>query len=267
MGIRRHGSRGRRRAALTATPPAVLAVIVGAALLAGCGASSGAGAAGGPAPSPAASGAHPSPTSPAPVAASPVARGLVVFDGCSLVYDSGLPEADMMPDQVVRLLPPGLAGVNLGVPGQSTQMMAADAAQEVDPLAARAHGPAVLVVWEGTNDLSYGTDPPYDAPQAYRHLAAYCRARQKAGYEVVLLTVLPREGSAAFSAARNALNARLRDGWPRFADALADVAADPAIGPSGTEFDERYYRDTVHLTATGYGIVAEHVARAVKSLL
>ena len=146
-------------------------------------------------------------------------------------------------------------------------MMAADAAVEVDPLVSRADGPAVLVVWEGTNDLAYGTDPPLDAAQAYRHLAAYCRARREAGYEVVLLTVLPRAGSETFSAARNELNARLREGWPRFADALADVAADPSIGPSGAELDERYYRDTVHLTPEGYGIVAGYVARAVEPLL
>ncbi len=79
--------------------------------------------------------------------------------------------------------------------------------------------------------------------------------------------MLPREGSAAFEAARTALNERLRDGWQRFADGLADVASDPAVGQAGAEFDEVYYRDTVHLTPAGYGVVARRVARAVRDLL
>jgi lysophospholipase L1-like esterase len=163
-------------------------------------------------------------------------------------------------------LPGGVEGVDLGVPGQTTPMMAADAADEVDPLA-RGREPAVLVVWEGTNDLMYGSDPPLDAAAAYRHLASYCRARQRAGYAVVVLTVLPREGSAPFEAARAELNARLRAGWRGFADGLADVAADPALGEAAAEFDRAYYRDTVHLTAAGYGRAARLVAEAVRSLL
>jgi lysophospholipase L1-like esterase len=218
-----------------------------------------------PAASPPASSLAPAAPATSPSASSS-ARGLVVFDGCSLVMDTGLDEAGMMPAQTMALLPAGLEGVNLGVPGQTTGMMQADAEDQVDPLAAGRRRP-VLVVWEGTNDLVYGTDPPLDASAAYRHLAAYCRARQRAGYSVVVLTVLPREGSAEFEAARGALNARLRDGWRGFADRLADVAADPAIGDAGAEFDQTYYRDTVHLTPAGYGVVARRVAAEVRTLL
>ena len=58
-----------------------------------------------------------------------------------------------MPAQVMALLPAGLDMENLGVAGQTTQMMAADAAAEVDPLSDAARPASVLVVWEGTNDL------------------------------------------------------------------------------------------------------------------
>lgn len=196
-----------------------------------------------------------------------LSRGLVVFDGCSLVDDAGVASADGMPAQVMALLPTGLDVANLGVGGQTTQMMAADAAAEVDPLYAAARPAAVLVVWEGTNDLILGAAPPYDARQAYRHLAAYCAARQRAGFQVVICTVLPRGRSAAFYQARNALNARLRAHWRSFADALADVAANETIGGDGAETDTTYYRDTVHLTAAGYAIVAGVVAEAVERLL
>ncbi len=194
-------------------------------------------------------------------------HGLIVFDGCSLVDDAGVPRAARMPEQVMALLPPDLAMRNLGVGGQTTGMMAADAAVEVDPLFSEARDHNVLVVWEGTNDLAYGTTPPLNAAQAYRNLAAYCRARRKAGFTVVVCTVLPRQGSARFSVARDALNAELRTHWRRFADALADVAADPTVGPAGAELDTAYYRDTVHLTPAGYGIVARVIAAAVRRVL
>ncbi len=238
--------------------PAV-AVAAAASLLA-CGAGTG-----GPDVFPAAAVSLPASAAASQTTPAPASR-LIVFDGCSLVMDTGLDEAGMMPAQVMAVLPAGFEGVNLGVPGQTTQMMLADAADEVDPLAAGRRDP-VLVVWEGTNDLMYGTDPPFAPDTAYRRLASYCRARQLAGYKVVVLTVLPREGSAEFEAARTALNAKLRAGWRGFADGLADVAADPELGRAGAEFDEVYFRDTVHLTPAGYGLVARRVAREVRALL
>jgi len=196
-----------------------------------------------------------------------LSRGLVVFDGCSLVDDAGVARDAGMPAQVMALLPGGLGMKNLGVGGQTTQMMAADAGAEVDPLYATSRRCNILVCWEGTNDLILGTAPPYDTRQAYRHLAAYCKARQRAGFRVVICTVLPRGRSAAFYDARNALNAELRAHWRSFADALADVAANMTIGADGAETDATYYRDTVHLTAAGYAIVAREVAGAVERLL
>jgi lysophospholipase L1-like esterase len=172
-----------------------------------------------------------------------------------------------MPAQVMTLLPAGLEMKNLGVGGQTTQMMAADAATEVDPLFDAARPATVLVVWEGTNDLIYGVSPPYDVRQAYENLAAYCRARQRAGFQVVICTVLPRGQSSAFYEARDALNAELRAHWRSFADGLADVGADKTIGADGAETNTAYYRDTVHLTAAGYAIVAGVVADAVERLL
>jgi len=196
-----------------------------------------------------------------------LSRGLVVFDGCSLVDDAGLAPEDGMPAQVMGLLPAGLDMKNLGVGGQTTRMMAADAGAQVDPLYAAARPANILVCWEGTNDLIVGGAPPYDARSAYRHLAAYCAARRRAGFRVVICTVLPRGQSAAFYEARNALNAELRAHWRSFADALADVAADKTIGADGAETDATYYRDTVHLTAAGYAIVAGVVADAARGLL
>jgi len=94
----------------------------------------------------------------------------VVLDGCSLVDDAGVARDDGMPAQAMALLPAGLDMRNLGVGGQTTQMMAADAAAEVDPLYAAARPANNLVCWEGTNDLILGSAPPCDARQAYLRL-------------------------------------------------------------------------------------------------
>jgi lysophospholipase L1-like esterase len=255
---RRWLSAARAGAAGALAAAALAAVITVAATLTACGSQTA---------SPAPTGAGPTSSVPTASASPGGGRGLIVFDGCSLVYDSGLAAADMMPDQTMALLPRGLEMRNLGVPGQTTGMMAADAADQVDPLAAPQREHDILVVWEGTNDLAYGTSPPLNAAEAYRNLAEYCRARRRAGFQVVVCTVLPREGSAAFDAARSDLNERLRAGWPGFADALADVAADPTVGPDGAELDTAYYRDTVHLPPAGYGLVARRVADAVHGLL
>ena len=233
-----------------------VAPVVGAAVAGGCGSSAQTVSAG-------ASWLRSTPA--APVLSAD--RGLVVFDGCSLVADAGVATADGMPEQVMSLLPSDLQLRNLGVAGQTTQQMAADAASQVDPLYCKARAENVLVVWEGTNDLIYGVSPRFDSAQAYRHLADYCRARRRAGFTVVICSVLPRAAGADFAAARRDLNARLRRGWPQFADAIADVGADMTIGPEGAQWDRTYYRDGVHLTPAGYAIVARHVATAVKSVL
>jgi hypothetical protein len=89
-----------------------------------------------------------------------LSRWLVVFDGCSLVEDSGVASQEGMPAQAMALLPAGLDMRNLGVGGQTTQMMAADAAAEVDPLYAAARPSNILVCWEGTNDLILGSALP-----------------------------------------------------------------------------------------------------------
>src|SRR5665647_3284678 len=56
-----------------------------------------------------------------------LSRGLVVFDGCSLVDDAGVAREDGMPAQDMALLPAGLDFRNLGVGGQPTQVRAAAA--------------------------------------------------------------------------------------------------------------------------------------------
>lgn len=187
---------------------------------------------------------------------------LLVFDGCSQTNDYGLDEAERYPAQVGVLLADDSHVVNLAVGGATWSDMTADAAVTIDA-AYLTMRKSICVAWEGINTLIASQD----AAACYAAQVAYCQARQAAGFKVVALTVLPEGDFVAFNNARNAVNISIRANWASFADALADVAADPRIGDDGDEDDTTYFRDKAHMTAAGYAVVAGIVARAIVRLL
>jgi lysophospholipase L1-like esterase len=188
--------------------------------------------------------------------------GLLVFDGCSLVSDTGVSPSQRMPDQVLTSLRWSWDYYNLAVGGQTTAEMLADAATQVDPKYRSDLEHNICVVWEGTNDLAKGAT----AQAAYDNLVTYCQGRRAAGYKVVIVTILPR-GLTGFNEARNTVNASLRENLSTFADAIADPASDDRIGDDDDYADVTYYRDGVHMTAAGYAIVAGLVQTAIEGLL
>jgi lysophospholipase L1-like esterase len=195
---------------------------------------------------------------------APAMTVVLAFDGNSLVAGYGVGEESSFAALATldALQPPRAVYHNFSVSGQTTEQMNADAAREVDAKIDPTLGPNVLVVWEGTNDLYFGAT----ADEAYEHLARYCRERRAAGWKVVLLTILPRGGPgtpADFEQRRQAVNARLRLNWPEFADGLADVAADPALG----SLNAVYYLDGVHINNVGHIVVARYVIDWIKHVL
>jgi lysophospholipase L1-like esterase len=188
----------------------------------------------------------------------------IVFDGDSLTAGMGAGPEGPYPAQVLRLLP-GIQAANLGVPGELIANMAATAATRVDQAYQNRGTRRAVVIWGGTNDLCKGSN----AAQIYSSLVQYGQARRKAGWRVLALTMLPRSGcppSMQFEAQRERLNERIRANWAVFADGLVDVAADAHIGGAGASLDQQYYGDGIHLTEQGYAIVAQAVARGIKSL-
>lgn len=190
---------------------------------------------------------------------------LVVFDGNSLTYRPADTDVTPYPTQCVRLLGElNYEWYNFGVGGQSTPQMTADAPTQIDVLFDRHRAKNIVVAWEGSNDIFFGNS----AAGAYSNLVAYCNARRAAGFSVIVVTVLPRSGTAtpgSFEADRQTLNTLIRDNWRSFAAGLADVAADGRIGDAGDENDTVYYKaDLVHLTNRGAGVVAQIVADAIE---
>jgi lysophospholipase L1-like esterase len=188
----------------------------------------------------------------------------IVFDGDSLTAGMGAGPEGTYPAQALKLMP-GVASVNLGVPGELIANMTATAATRVDQAYGDRGTRRVVVIWGGTNDLCRGSN----AAAIYKSLAQYGQARRKAGWRVLALTMLPRSNcppSTDFEAQRERLDERIRANWAVFADGLIDVAADARIGKAGASLDQQYYGDGVHLNARGYAIVAQAVADGIRGL-
>lgn len=155
---------------------------------------------------------------------------------------------------------------NLGVDSQDTGAMSADAGTQIDGLCSKTRHLNVVVCWEGTNDICMDDT---GGATAFERLSAYCTARQKVGFKVVMCTILPRSRDttpADFETQRQVCNAAIRANWKTCADGLADLAADHRIGDAGDEADTAYFMDGVHLTAAGNAIVAQIVKSEVEKL-
>jgi hypothetical protein len=153
--------------------------------------------------------------------------------------------------------------LNYGVNGQTVTQMAADAATQID--AQRYSRPAnILGAWGGVNDIIAGKS----AAALYAEYAAYCEARQAAGWEVLAFTQHSwRYLGVDRDAVIAAFNALVIANWTTFADGLVDLSAEPNIGPPGSYSNLTYYNaDGVHLTAAGDALVAALVKTAVQQL-
>lgn len=192
----------------------------------------------------------------------------VVFDGNSLTAREPNGQKSSYPAQTLLSLgDPWRAGYyNFGVSAQTTADMNTDAATQIDPVSCASCVKNVCVAWEITNDLFFGAS----TNTAWNNISTYCSGRRTAGFKVVVLTVLPRSDAGTpgdFETKRQGMNAMLRADYSSFADGLADVASNSNIGDAGDELNTTYYNaDKVHMTETGYGVVAGIVAPVISGL-
>ena len=182
---------------------------------------------------------------------------LAVFDGDSLTVGSGSSGGNTYPAQYLALVGGGgWESYNVGINGQTLAGMAA--ASDVDGKFDVVRPARKLYVWGGTNDMRAGTDDT----TTYGRLVTYCNARKAIGWQIYVMTCLPRTGDvlpddATFETRRLAFNTAVRTNYATFADKLVDIALDSRIGDAGDNTDTTYYSgDNVHLNNTGYGVVA-----------
>ncbi len=176
-------------------------------------------------------------------------------------------------------LPAGSSVTNKGVSGQTCAQMESDASTDIDPLRTGNYVAFVVVCFGGTNDIYFNADADDTGATTYGRIVTYCTNRRTAGWRVVVCSLLPRGdfpgGSTLPSVAkthdearRQAINSAIRNTWPTFADAFADVAADSRMGDDGDELDTTYYQgDKVHPTATGQLVLKDVIAGSVWAVI
>lgn len=128
----------------------------------------------------------------------------------------------------------------------------------------------IIVIWAGTNDISVSGRT---AAETYADLCTYATVMRNLGMKVVAVTMIAKERAAdadptAINTTRLAYNALILGESSFVFDAYADPAAltqfDTVADASNTTY---YNADKVHLTDTGYDLVAGTVTTAIQSLL
>lgn len=194
----------------------------------------------------------------------------VIAIGNSITEEYNSTDGQTYPAQLLGMLP-GWDVVNLGIGGQTTLQIAARST-ETDLLFDSTRSKNVLVFLEGTNHLGSGAS----SQEAYNAIRDYCLARKAAGFKVVVVTIPPRSdlavggqggaGQLLFEEKRTWVNTQIRLNWATFADALADLALDPDMGPNGASQNTAYYSDGVHPINLGMTRIATLVKGAISAI-
>jgi lysophospholipase L1-like esterase len=153
---------------------------------------------------------------------------------------------------------------NSGVSGQTVSDFSANAATEIDSNYRSALRRNVCVVWGGVNDANAGAS----AATIYDRLKTYWAARRAAGFKIVACTEIDAQDAGRnavgwHSTLWPALNTLIKSDATLY-DSLVDLGADSRLQNA---LDTTYFNaDKVHLTDTGYGVVAALVAAQVSAL-
>jgi lysophospholipase L1-like esterase len=189
-------------------------------------------------------------------------RGVLVWEGGSIIAGASAIDHRELTSQTRALLDHTCRSYKSTSNNRMLANMITQAPRRVDPHYDQSADADICIVMAGGGDLAGGADPQ----AVLDGLRTYCAARHAAGFQVVVLTLLPRSVPAGFDEARSTYNAMLREQWPTFADGLADVTTDPRIGVDGANLDPVYYVDQVHPTSAGYAIMATAVAPILEGL-
>lgn len=183
-----------------------------------------------------------------------------VFDGNSLTHGAWVAAADSYPAVIRETLSSAYCVINRGIGGQTTDAMETAAANRIDQWLERYPNNSVLVAWEGSNDIQFGAS----LATAQSRWNTYFASRVAAGWasngcKLVACTIIPRGDSNELKdAIVSDFNSWLRTNYSTYATHLVDLAADARLQNTA---DATYFNaDTVHLTASGYAVVAELVS-------
>lgn len=142
---------------------------------------------------------------------------------------------------------------NLGISGLTMEAISGSEPNRVATGCKTASGPAVAIVFAGTNDLFYGEISP---AMAMMFLANEISALKQGGCSVLVGTMISRGGSdtqgVSLDQKKDAYNSLiLADAVADGAEGLVDFAANPLLGADGAYSDTNFQGDGLHPDAAG----------------
>lgn len=183
---------------------------------------------------------------------------ILVTDGDSITEDGGY--------QLQLSLNEPFTIVNTGVAARTLEAMQTASFAAVDSQWSKNAKRNIVVIWGGTNNFYFNEN----LADTYSRLVAYCNSRRKAGWQVVVVTMMSRSGAGlgglTLDSYKNQYNALIRAHWSEYADALADVAADSNLGADGAYANTTYFADGTHLTTAGFSLAAPVISTAINNL-
>jgi len=186
----------------------------------------------------------------------------IICDGDSRTAGSGASVYYDYPSALQRSLGIVVRMRNFGIGGYPVSSMLLEAPIRIDPL--RFKPDDVVVVFGGINDILAAHTPS----QVYADLKAYWAARRAAGWRVVACTEIDANSALAIAASwrthRATLNTLIKSDSSLY-DALADLAADTNIGVDGAADTAYFDNDKVHLSDSGYAVMAGLIKTAILS--
>lgn len=185
---------------------------------------------------------------------------VLVFDGDSISVGMGASPGRTLADQVVPLLPPGVAIQVVGAGGRPVKDCLARFDGDVRPLFDARAGHNVIFFHAGDNDVTQGST----GRQAYAALVAYVARAHGQGWTVVVSTEMQRfDLPRALRAEIDTYNA-LALANAAGADGVADFGGDATMGGVANRRNPTYYTmDGVHPADAGYAILAGLAAKAL----
>lgn len=161
---------------------------------------------------------------------------------------------------------------NVAARGETIATMSGQAASQCDGKKDLMNAASWVTFEAGTNDMSAVAVGGSGATGAatYSAYKTYCLNRRANGFKVCAFTVLDRRDQGVyqttFNTERAAFNDSIRANWQTFADAFADVSADPRLDDA-TDATYFYSGDLVHLTDAGQAAFAEVTYNAIYNVV
>ena len=138
---------------------------------------------------------------------------------------------------------------NWGVPSALLQDETGSEANRVGQQCITAQGPAIAIVFSGTNDFLSSATPQ----QVVSNYMGEVQTLKKSGCEVFVATMLSRDYSGVdYDSDKDAFDAQLLSQAKAMgADGVVDFAADPNLGADGAYASTTWFADQTHPTTAG----------------